>query len=190
MYLGQRNTLGVWWLRHIPVWSPGVASRRADSTPAHFWMPACLYFRRLDTRWPPPEGVTSDKNDRPLILSDKNRGNVDSTCHQPVIYDVVTVNNCYLWYFPDANLFMPTHSLHSKVIWFTSVLCQHQSSGIWFNYVQSDKNDRPLILSDKNRGNVDNTCHQPVIYDVTVNNCYLWYFPDGDLFMSTHSLHS
>ena len=48
-----------------------------------------------------------------LILSDKNRGNVDSTCHQPVIYDVVTVNNCYLWYFPDANLFMPTHSLHS-----------------------------------------------------------------------------
>ena len=23
-------------------------------------------------------------------------GNVDSTCHQPVIYDVVTVNNCYL----------------------------------------------------------------------------------------------
>ena len=23
----------------------------------------------------------------------KNRGNVDSTCHQPVIYDVVTVNN-------------------------------------------------------------------------------------------------
>ena len=38
----------------------------------------------------------SDKNGRPLILSDKNRGNVDSTCHQPVIYDAVTVNNCYL----------------------------------------------------------------------------------------------
>ena len=55
-----------------------------------------------------------------------------------------------------------------------SVLCQHQSSGICFNYVLSDKNDRPLILSDKNRGNVDTTCHQPVIYDVvTVNNCYL-----------------
>ena len=45
--------------------------------------------------------------------------------------------------------------------------------GICFNYVLSDKNDRPLILSDKNRGNVDTTCHQPVIYDVTVNNCYL-----------------
>ena len=27
--------------------------------------------------------------------------------------------------------------------------------------------------NDKNRGNVDCTCHQPVIYDVTVNNCYL-----------------
>ena len=61
----------------------------------------------------------------------------------------------------------------SNFIRFTSVLCQHQSSGICFNYVLSDKNDRPLILSDKNRGNVDNTCHQPVIYDVTVNNCYL-----------------
>ena len=61
----------------------------------------------------------------------------------------------------------------SRVV-FTSVLCQHQSSGICFNYVLSDKNDRPLILSDKNRGNVDNTCHQPVIYDVvTVNNFYL-----------------
>ena len=56
---------------------------------------------------------------------------------------------------------------------FSSVLCQHQSSVICFNYVLSDKNDRPLILSDKNRGNVDSTCHQPVIYDVTVNNCYL-----------------
>ena len=54
----------------------------------------------------------------------------------------------------------------------------------------SDKNDRSLILSDKNRGNVYNTCQQPVIYDVTVNNCYLLYFPDGDLFMPTHSLHS
>ena len=118
--------------------------------------------------------MLSDKNDRPLILSDKNRGNVDSTCHQPVIYDVVTVNNCYLLYFPDANLFMPTHSLHSYVIRFTSVLCQHQSTGICFNYVLSDKNDRLLILSDKNRGNVDSTCHQPVIYDVvTVNNCYI-----------------
>ena len=38
--------------------------------------------------------------------------------------------------------------------------------GICFNYVLSDKNGRPLILSDKNRGNVDNICHQPVIYDV------------------------
>ena len=37
----------------------------------------------------------------------------------------------------------------------------------------ANKNDRPLILSDKNRGNVDRTCHQTVIYDVTVNNCYL-----------------
>ena len=36
-----------------------------------------------------------------------------------------------------------------------------------------DNNDMPLILSDKNPGNVDSTCHQPVIYDVTVNNCYL-----------------
>ena len=34
--------------------------------------------------------VVTDKNGRPLILSDKNRGNVDSTCHQPVINDVVT----------------------------------------------------------------------------------------------------
>ena len=41
----------------------------------------------------------------------------------------------------------------------------------------SDNNDRPLILSDKNRGNVDTTCHQPVIYDVTVNNCYLLILP-------------
>ena len=40
--------------------------------------------------------VLSDKNGRPLILSDKNRGNVDSTCHQPVLYDVIIVNNCYL----------------------------------------------------------------------------------------------
>ena len=109
--------------------------------------------------------MLSDKNGRPLILSDKNRGNVDNTCHQPVIYDV-TVNNY-------ADLFMPTHSLHSQVIQFTSVLCQHQSFVICFNYVLSDKNGRPLILSDKNRGNVDNTCHQPVIYDVTVNNCYI-----------------
>ena len=61
----------------------------------------------------------------------------------------------------------------SRVV-FTSVLCHHQSSGICFNYLLSDKNDRPLILSDKNRGNVDSICHQPVIYDVvTVNNCYL-----------------
>ena len=37
-----------------------------------------------------------DMNCGPLILSEKNRGNVDSTCHQPVIYGVVTVNNCYL----------------------------------------------------------------------------------------------
>ena len=74
---------------------------------------------------------------------------------------------------PDVDLFMLTHSLHSYVIRFTSVLCQYQSSGICFNYVLSDKNGRPLILSDKNRGNVDSTCHQPVIYDVTVNNCYL-----------------
>ena len=55
---------------------------------------------------------------------------------------------------------------------------------------RSDKNDMPLILSDKNRWTVDRTCHQPVIYDVTVNNCYLWYFPYVDLFMPTHSLHS
>ena len=55
----------------------------------------------------------------------------------------------------------------------TTVLCQHQSFVICFNYGLSDKDDRPLILSDKNRGNVDRTCHQPVIYDVTVNNCYL-----------------
>ena len=42
-----------------------------------------------------------------------------------------------------------------------------------FNYVLSDKNGRSLIMSDKNRGNVDSSCHQPLIYDVTVNNCYL-----------------
>ena len=41
---------------------------------------------------------------------------------------------------------------------FISVLCQHQSSGICFNYLLSDNNGRPIILSDKNRGNVDNTC--------------------------------
>ena len=46
---------------------------------------------------------------------------------------------------------------------FTSVLCQHHISGICLNYLLSDNNGRPLILSDKNRGNVDNTCHQPVI---------------------------
>ena len=40
---------------------------------------------------------------------------------------------------------------------FISVLCQHQSSGICFNYLLSDNNGRPIILSDKNRGNVDNT---------------------------------
>ena len=55
----------------------------------------------------------------------------------------------------------------------SSVLCPHQSFVICFNCVLSNKNGRPLILSDKNRGNVDRTCHQPVIYDVTVNNCYL-----------------
>ena len=61
----------------------------------------------------------------------------------------------------------------SRVV-FISVLCQHQSSGIYFNYLLSDNNGRPLVLSDKNHGNVDNTCHQPVIYDVvTVNHCYL-----------------
>ena len=61
----------------------------------------------------------------------------------------------------------------SRVV-FISVLCQHQSSGICFNYLLSDNNGRPLILSDKNRGTVDNTCHQPVIYDVIiVNSCYL-----------------
>ena len=38
---------------------------------------------------------------------------------------------------------------------------------------RSDQNGGPLILSDKNRGNVDSTCHEPVIYDVTVNNCYI-----------------
>ena len=40
---------------------------------------------------------------------------------------------------------------------FISVLCQHQSSGICFNYLLSDNNGRPINLSDKNRGNVDNT---------------------------------
>ena len=54
--------------------------------------------------------------------------------------------------------------LYLSRVAFTFVLCQHQSSGICFNYV----------LSDKNRGNVDGSCHEPVIYDVvTVNNCYL-----------------
>ena len=53
----------------------------------------------------------TDKNGGPLILSDKNRGNVDSTCHQPVIYDVVTVNNCYLVYgFVAPSGCMHTHA--------------------------------------------------------------------------------
>ena len=47
----------------------------------------------------------------------------------------------------------------SRVV-FTSVLCQHQS------LLSDNNNGRPLILSDMNHGNVDNTCHQPVIYDV------------------------
>ena len=86
---------------------------------------------------------------------------------------------------------MPVQAcVHVSVCVTASVLCQHQSRVICFNCVLSDENDRPLILSDKNRGNVDRTCHQPVIYDVTVNNCYLLYFPDADLFMPTHSLHS
>ena len=60
----------------------------------------------------------------------------------------------------------------SRVV-ITSVLCQHQSYGMCFNYVLLDKNGRSLIMSDKNRGNVDSSCHQPLIYDVSVNNCYL-----------------
>ena len=44
----------------------------------------------------------------------------------------------------------------------------HKQIGIWeismITVVDSN---------DKNRGNVDCTCRQPVIYDVTVNNCYL-----------------
>ena len=44
----------------------------------------------------------------------------------------------------------------------------HKQIGIWelSKITVVDSND-------KNRGNVDCTCHQPVIYDVTVNNCHL-----------------
>ena len=64
--------------------------------------------------------------------------------------------------------------LYLSQVVFTSVLCQHQSSDICFNYLMSDNNGWPLILSDNYRGNVDNTCHQPVIYDIViVNNCFL-----------------
>ena len=67
-----------------------------------------------------------------------------------------------------------------------SVLCQHLSSGICFNYVLSDKNDRPFILSDKNRGNGDTTCHQPVIYDVvTVNKHVSHVSSSTDMFQIT-----
>ena len=47
-------------------------------------------------------------------------------------------------------------------------MCGHKQIGIWeiSNITFVDSND-------KNRGNVDCTCHQLVIYDVTVNNCYL-----------------
>ena len=72
-------------------------------------------------------------------LSDKNRENVDTTCHQPVIYDV-TVNNSYLWYFPDADLFMPTHSLHSWVIghvteYIKSTALTHRVNHTWHEHI-------------------------------------------------------
>ena len=113
---------------------------------------------------------------------------VDSTCYQPVIaasslQELAAMRNlttCELDKMRHLLTDVRTSKRHmaSSTCLVTrcrpaSVLCQHQSSGICFNYVLSDKNDRPLILSDKNRGNVDSTCHQPVIYDVTVNNCYL-----------------
>ena len=42
-------------------------------------------------------------------------------------------------------------------------MCGHKQIGIWeiSKITVVDRND-------KNRGNVDCTCHQPVIYDVTV----------------------
>ena len=47
-------------------------------------------------------------------------------------------------------------------------MCGHKQIGIW-----EISNITVVDSNDKNRGNVDTTCHQPVIYDVTVNNCYL-----------------
>ena len=47
-------------------------------------------------------------------------------------------------------------------------MCGHKQIGIWeISKITSVDNN------DKNRGNVDCSCHQQVIYDVTVNNCYL-----------------
>ena len=47
-------------------------------------------------------------------------------------------------------------------------MCGHKQISIW-----EISKITVVDSNDKNRGNVDCTCHQPVIYDVTVNNCYL-----------------
>ena len=44
----------------------------------------------------------------------------------------------------------------------------HKQIGIW-----EISKITVVDSNDKNRGNVDCICRQPVIYDVTVNNCYL-----------------
>ena len=47
-------------------------------------------------------------------------------------------------------------------------MCGNKQIGIW-----EISKITVVDSNDTNRGNVDCTCHQPVIYDVTVNNCYL-----------------
>ena len=51
-------------------------------------------------------------------------------------------------------------------------MCGHKQISIW-----EISKITVVDSNDKNRGNVDCTCHQPVIYDVTVNNCYLLILP-------------
>ena len=78
-----------------------------------------------------------------------------------VIYDTFQMPICLCPHIPDIPKSFDSH------LFCVNIRVLVSASSI---FVLSDKNDRPLILSDKNRGNVDNTCHQPVIYGVTVNN--------------------
>ena len=57
MYLGQRNTLGVWWLRHLPVWSPRVACRRCDVT---VWRHSPMHSGSPSTSGEPPASTSGD----------------------------------------------------------------------------------------------------------------------------------